>query len=188
VILVRHCQSEFNLHYGRTGVDPGIVDPRLTEEGRRQAAQIADLLQRLPCKRLLSSPYRRAIETASALSARLGAPLEIERLVGERMAFVCDVGSPVSHLSGEFPHLDFTALEECWWPQVEEDETALQVRCRAFRAKAIDAGDTTGWIVVSHWGFIRSLTGHRVKNAAILHLDPTQPHPNGAEVVCVPDL
>jgi len=172
VILVRHCQSEFNLHYGRTGIDPGIVDPRLTEEGRRQAEQIADLLHRLPCKRLISSPYRRAIETASALSARLRAPLEIERLVGERMAFVCDVGSPVSHLSGEFPHLDFTALEECWWPQVEEDETALQVRCRAFRAKAIDAGDTTGWIVVSHWGFIRGLTGLGVANGTALLYDP----------------
>ena len=98
--------------------------------------------------------------------------MPFERLVGERMAFVCDVGSPASHLSSEWPHLDFTALEECWWPQVEEDETALQVRCRAFRAKAIDSGDTTGWIVVSHWGFIRGLTGLGVGNGTALVYDP----------------
>lgn len=172
MILVRHCQSEFNLHYGRTGIDPGIVDPRLTEEGRQQAGRLAGLLARVSCKRLISSPYRRAIETASALAMALQTPLEIERLVGERMAFVCDVGSPVSHLSVEWPDLDFTALDEHWWPQIEEDEATLQVRCRAFRAKAMAAHDTEGWIVVSHWGFIRGLTGLGISNGTALRYDP----------------
>src|SRR3546814_12714551 len=37
MILVRHGQSHFNVHFARTRVDPGIVDPQLTEEGERQA-------------------------------------------------------------------------------------------------------------------------------------------------------
>ena len=37
MILLRHCQSEFNLHFTRTRCDPGIVDPALTAEGLIQA-------------------------------------------------------------------------------------------------------------------------------------------------------
>jgi hypothetical protein len=29
--------------------------------------------------------------------------------------------------------------------------------------------------VVSHWGFIRALTGLKVPNAAVLRIDPTRP-------------
>ena len=37
MILIRHGQSEFNVVYGKTRVDPGIRDPRLTALGERQA-------------------------------------------------------------------------------------------------------------------------------------------------------
>ena len=39
MILVRHGQSHFNVHFAKTRVDPGIVDPGLTEEGERQARE-----------------------------------------------------------------------------------------------------------------------------------------------------
>ena len=41
MILLRHGQSEFNVAFNATRVDPGIPDPRLTEEGRRQARAAA---------------------------------------------------------------------------------------------------------------------------------------------------
>ena len=36
MILLRHGQSEFNLHYTATRIDPGIEDPRLTPLGHAQ--------------------------------------------------------------------------------------------------------------------------------------------------------
>jgi len=44
VILIRHGQSHFNVVFNETRVDPGIVDPGLTEEGERQAAAAAQAL------------------------------------------------------------------------------------------------------------------------------------------------
>ena len=44
MILVRHGQSEFNVVYSVTRVDPGIPDPKLTDEGRRQARDVASAL------------------------------------------------------------------------------------------------------------------------------------------------
>ncbi|MFQ5957802.1 MAG: histidine phosphatase family protein [Alphaproteobacteria bacterium] len=38
MILLRHGESAFNVVYSATRIDPGIRDPRLTEAGRRRAA------------------------------------------------------------------------------------------------------------------------------------------------------
>ena len=44
MILIRHGQSQFNVVYGATGQDPGIIDPSLTEEGVRQVEVAAEVL------------------------------------------------------------------------------------------------------------------------------------------------
>jgi broad specificity phosphatase PhoE len=41
MILLRHAQSEFNLHFTATRRDPGIIDPKLTPLGHRQAREAA---------------------------------------------------------------------------------------------------------------------------------------------------
>ena len=68
MILARHGQSLFNVHYARTRCDPGIPDPALTEEGRRQAEALAETLRRQGVRRLIASPYTRALETASIIA------------------------------------------------------------------------------------------------------------------------
>ena len=87
MILVRHGQSEFNVVYSVTRVDPGIRDPRLTEEGRRQAAGLAEELAGHGVRRILASPYTRALETAAIIAERLSVPIAIDPVVGERAAF-----------------------------------------------------------------------------------------------------
>ena len=47
MILLRHGQSEFNLHYTATRTDPGIPDPRLTPLGHQQAQAAAEALARV---------------------------------------------------------------------------------------------------------------------------------------------
>src|SRR5579885_2924149 len=94
MILVRHGQSEFNVVFSVTRVDPGIRDPRLTAEGRRQAEAAAEALAGHGIERLIASPYHRALETAEIVARRLGVAIAVEPLVGERAAFACDVGTP----------------------------------------------------------------------------------------------
>ena len=72
MLLIRHGQSEFNVVFNKTRVDPGIEDPKLTEEGRRQAETAGRALRGRPPRRLISSPYTRAIETAHIIADVLG--------------------------------------------------------------------------------------------------------------------
>lgn len=175
MLLIRHGQSLFNKHFSATRVDPGIVDPELTDEGR---AQISTAAKRLLAEgprftRLLSSPYWRALETAEILADALEMPIEIDTLVSERAFFVCDIGSPRSKLAERFPAVDFGALEEVWWPYPDETDAQLLERCHRFRLKAAEREDWPHTLVVSHWGFIRGLTGESVQNATLVRHDPT---------------
>jgi glucosyl-3-phosphoglycerate phosphatase len=178
MILVRHGQSEFNVVFSVTRRDPGIRDPRLTPEGRRQARAAADTLVGQSIQRLIASPYSRALETAEIVARKLDVPITVTPLVGERAAFMCDVGTPRRGLKARWPQLALDHLEEEWWPALEESEEGLGARCSAFRAHMTTQTDWARVAVVSHWGFIRGLTGLTVQNGAVLRIDPHRP---GAE-------
>ncbi len=171
MIFLRHAESEFNEVYSLSGVDPGIEDPRLTERGHRQARDAAARLGEYPLRRVLASPYTRALETADSLATVLGLPIAVEPLVRERGAFVCDVGTPRSELARRWPHLDFSPIDEHWWSQTESNDS-VAARGRAFRAAAQVWPDSGEVLVVTHWGFILSLTGLSIKNCEILPFDP----------------
>ncbi len=175
MLLIRHGQSLFNKHFSRTRVDPGIVDPELTDEGRRQIREAARRLvaDRPQVTRLISSPYWRALETAEILAEALDLTVEVELLVCERAFFVCDIGSPRSRLAERFPKVDFSHLDEVWWPYPDETDQELLQRCRRFRLQAAGREDWPETLVVSHWGFIRGLTGRSVENATLIRHDPT---------------
>jgi broad specificity phosphatase PhoE len=172
MILVRHGQSEFNVVYSVTRQDPGIQDPKLTDEGRRQAAAVADALADRDLAEVLSSPYTRALETADIIAGRLGLPIRIEPLVRELCRFQCDVGSPRSHLLQRWPALDFNHLPERWWPNLDETDEALLGRCDDFRGLMAARHDWHRVAVVTHWGFIRGLTGESVTNGHHMVFDP----------------
>jgi len=183
MILMRHGQSHFNVVYGATRQDPGIRDPGLTGEGREQASAAADRLREHDVRRIVASPYTRTLETAEIVAAALDLPIQVEPIIGERAVFMCDVGTPRSDLLARWPHLDFQHIEETWWPTLEESEAALDLRCRAYRQSLSVNGDWRGTLVVTHWGVIRALTGHRVQNADLVRFDPSAPHPGGGTVV-----
>ena len=185
MFLMRHGESLFNAVRGRTGDDPGIADPGLTARGAEQAREMAAYLGRARIRRIVSSPYTRALETAAIVADALGLAMSVDAGVGERAAFSCDVGTPGARLRERWPQLDLDHLDDVWWPAFEESEAALGVRCERFRGALVEAGDWTGLLVVSHWAFIRELTGLAVLNGTVLRLDPaTRPPP--AEIVKAP--
>lgn len=190
MILVRHGQSEFNVRFAQNPVDPGIRDPHLTEIGRRQIAAAAAFIaetHRDGLRRIVASPYSRTLQSAAILADALDLPVQIDADIREHAHFTCDIGTTRTDLLTQWPHLDFGHLDEEWWPGPEQ-EHEVDRRAIAYRQRMAATEDWPEALVVTHWGFIRSLTGHRVKNATVLRLDPTLPHPAGAEVVCVPDV
>ncbi len=177
MLLARHGQTMFNVIYGETRKDPGLVDPPLTDKGKYQAETLASELRSLGVARLICSPYTRALETAEIVGGALGLTFTVEASVRERRAFYCDIGTQALDLARNWPHLDFSHLPNIWWNHVEETVPNFHDRCAGFRSSAA-AQD--GWLetaVITHWGVIRSLTGRRVGNAEAVRFDPNDPHP-----------
>lgn len=183
MMIIRHGQSEFNVLYGKTRVDPGIRDPRLTDFGRNQAREAAAVLRAHGIAEIIASPYWRTLETAEILAEALDVPIRINPLVGEHAAFTSDIGSPVTALRERWPHLDFTGLREEWWPDFIEEHHHVDGRSQEFRrtVRALEKFDHL--LVVSHWGFIRALTGTEMPNCGIIRFDPHSDHPGGADIV-----
>jgi len=177
MILLRHGQSEFNLHFGVTRRDPGIIDPRLTELGHSQAAEAARQLVGEGITRIIVSPYTRTLQTVVPIARTLGLQVFINPIVRERYAFACDVGTPRTVLAQAWPEHDFSGIDEVWWPPVEEPAESVIGRAALFRAEMAALPDWSNTLVVSHWGFILSLTGRSVVNGQWLRCDPTGPVP-----------
>jgi broad specificity phosphatase PhoE len=178
MILLRHGQSEFNLHFTATKRDPGIVDAPLTDLGHAQARAAAEELAGAGIRRIIASPYTRALQTAAPVALALGLPVTVTPLVRERYKFACDIGTPRSGLEQSWPAHDFSAIEEIWWPQTEEHAAQVVHRARDFRAEMAAHPDWSDTLVISHWGFILSMTGKSVMNGTWLRCDPTLPAPD----------
>ncbi|MGD1880414.1 MAG: hypothetical protein ACFB13_23280 [Kiloniellaceae bacterium] len=52
--------------------------------------------------------------------------------------------------------------------------SALPLGGARFRVVLFAADSWDGLLVVSHWGFIRGLTGHAVENGVALRFDPVE--------------
>ncbi len=177
MIVLRHCQSEFNLQFTRTRRDPGIVDPVLTGLGERQAEQAAAALEGTPITRILVSPYTRALQTAVPIARARSLVPVVTPLLRERYAFICDIGSPRSVLQSRWPELGFADLDEVWWPDAAkngaETEGAVIDRAAFFREAMAAMADWRTTLVVSHWGFLLALSGISLENGTFRHVDPT---------------
>ncbi|MPZ13479.1 MAG: histidine phosphatase family protein [Chloroflexi bacterium] len=96
IYLIRHCEA---------GSPPG-PESALTERGRVQARNLGERLADLRIGRIVTSPYRRAIQTVEPLAERLGLEIETdERLVERRMPFDPDVNW-IAHVRPTFFDLD----------------------------------------------------------------------------------
>lgn len=186
MILIRHGQTEFNRVFSATQRDPGIRDPHLTDLGRRQAQAAGEVLRSLNLSRLITSPYVRALETAGIIAELLNLPITVEPLIAERFCFTCDIGSPLDDLRARWPEIGFDHLEDPWWPRIEETDEVIRQRSESFRRWVV----SEAWpqiAIVTHWGFIRALTGLKVPNGTVLRVDPTRPQPD-PQVVFLPGL
>lgn len=82
LLLLRHGESVSNADPEAVAL-PEQVGDRLTPAGRDQAEAAADWLSRFEISALISSPMRRARETAEAIAARTGLPVEVDEEIHE---------------------------------------------------------------------------------------------------------
>jgi broad specificity phosphatase PhoE len=177
MILLRHGQSEFNLHFTATKRDPGIEDPALTPLGRAQADRAAQALYDHQFRQIFASPYKRALQTAAPIARKLGLPVRIHSGIRERFHFACDIGSPRRSLAEAWPEHDFSHLDEIWWPKETETAESVHARAIAFRNEVRAMPDWTHTLVVSHWAFILALTGVSLENGSWTRFDPHETVP-----------
>lgn len=78
IVFVRHGETPPN----REGLLLGRADPPLTDRGRAQAKDLAHVVATRGASRVLTSPLRRARDTAAPIAAECGVSAEVdERLV-----------------------------------------------------------------------------------------------------------
>jgi len=93
LLLIRHATNDW---VGKrvAGWTPGVS---LNEEGRQQAARLAEWLEHAPLEAIYSSPLERAVETAQPIARSHGLKMEIREALGESHYGELD-GKPVEEI------------------------------------------------------------------------------------------
>lgn len=153
--LIRHAESTGNVLHA---IDTKMPGPPLTETGRRQAKELAEVLAGEPIVAVYSSIATRAKQTAAPVAERLGLSVEVIEGVHEVQA------GDLEGRTDDEGRLAFSAVFGPWTRGELElsmpgGESGLQVRERFFtaveriRAKHEDSDGTV--VVVCHGGVIR---------------------------------
>jgi probable phosphoglycerate mutase len=133
--------------------EPGQgADPDLSDEGRAQVARLPEALARFPISRVVSSPQRRAIQTAEPVAAARELKLEIDDRFAEYDRDL-PVYIPIEHIRDENPQ-EWARMAEGHLPS-SVDEDAFRARVRAAVDDVSTAADHEDTVAVfSHGGVI----------------------------------
>ncbi len=145
-------------------------DPQLSQEGRAQAARLPDALSRFPVTRLVSSPQRRAIQTAGPLADKLALTVDIDERLAE---YDRDLAQyiPIEQLAPE----ELARLASGQLPS-GVDVAAFQARVAAAVEDLVAAADHEDTVAVfSHGGVINAVLHHVLGTERLLsfHVDYT---------------
>ncbi len=150
----------------RRELTEGAADPELAEDGRRQAAHLADYLAIERIDAIYASPLARARETAAPLADRFGLDVTISAGVAE-----WDQHSPEY-----IPVEELKAANDPRWQAMLRGEWESDESEESFRQRMLDAIETIidahrgqRVAVVCHGGVINGYLGH------VLGLDESAP-------------
>jgi probable phosphoglycerate mutase len=159
LVLVRHGQSTWN-HEHRI---QGQLDPPLSEEGRRQAAQLGRRLSGRPFAGLYSSDLKRAFETSSVIGASVGIePIPMPEL---REIYLGEwEGLHAEEIAVRFPEAWTGWTTEPNWDLVSggEGSAAFEARVEAALDVLFQRHPQGDVLVVTHGGVIQIALHHAV--------------------------
>jgi broad specificity phosphatase PhoE len=140
-------------------------DPELSEAGLEQAARLPDALTRFPVSRVLSSPQRRAIQTAEPVAAARELAVEIDDRLAE---YDRDLASyiPVEQIRTEFPE-EWARMAQGHLPSAV-DEDAFRARVRAAVDDLVAGADPDETIAAFSHGGVINVVLHEILGTARL--------------------
>lgn len=134
-------------------------DPDLSSEGIAQAQRLPAALTRFPITRLVSSPQRRAIQTAAPVAGERGLPVEVDERLAEYDRGLSHY-VPIEEIAKENP-AEMARLKSGHLPS-SVDENEFLARVGAAIEDLVAAGDHDDTVAVfSHGGVINVLL-HRI--------------------------
>ena len=148
---MRHGESEGNA----ARLFTGHIDSPLTENGRRQALVVAETLAAVKVDRVIASDLSRARETAEAIAARHGLPVETFRELRE-----IDLGE-MAGKSFEDAHAHPSWNEDGFveWPGGESLDAVFD-RAFGLLGRIVQESQGKTIVVVGHGGVTRILVSH----------------------------
>jgi broad specificity phosphatase PhoE len=159
VLLVRHALPLRSEHGEGS-------DPDLSEQGLAQVERLPEALARFPLTRVVSSPQRRATQTAEPVAAARGLTVEIDDRFAEYDRDL-PVYIPVEQIKAERPE-EWARLAQGHLPSAV-DEDAFRARVRAAVDDLVAAADPEDTVAVfSHGGVINVLLHEILGTARLL--------------------
>jgi broad specificity phosphatase PhoE len=159
VLLVRHALPLRSEH-GQGS------DPDLSDEGKAQVTRLPDALARFPISRVVSSPQRRAIQTAEPVAAARELAVEVDERFAEYDRDL-PVYIPVEQIRAENPQ-EWARLAQGHLPSAV-DEDAFRARVLAGVDDLVASADPDDTVAVfSHGGVINLLLHHILGTARLL--------------------
>lgn len=155
LLLVRHAEPE----RVASGDVVGPADPGLTQRGEAQARRLADWLAGERVDALLTSPLRRARETAAPVAVALGIEAEVVDGISEYDAH-SDEYIPIEELR-ELKDERWQATIEGRWADVGGvDPAAFQAQVVPAIEGLVDAYPAQRVVAVSHGGVVNVYLAH----------------------------
>ncbi|HWT50160.1 MAG TPA: histidine phosphatase family protein [Mycobacterium sp.] len=159
VLLVRHALPLRSEHGEGS-------DPDLSDEGLAQVERLPRALARFPIARVVSSPQRRAIQTAEPVAAARELTVEIDDRFAEYDRDL-PLYIPIEHIRDENPE-EWARMAQGHLPSAV-DEDAFRARVRAAVDDLVAAADPEDTVAVfSHGGVINVLLHEILGTARLL--------------------
>jgi uncharacterized phosphatase len=149
--FVRHGETLLNAEHIRQGRDGA-----LSERGRAQAHQLSSYLKQFPIKRIITSPYPRAQETASVISEALNVPVIVSELFAERRNPTEIIGKHTDDpvVVSIVDRIDLAFHEDDYRYSDEENFLDLKKRAHACLALLSRQGPVET-VIVTHHAFLK---------------------------------
>lgn len=172
--IVRHGQTAAN----RVGLKQGVIDDDrtlLTEDGIKQAQELAAVFHPLDLSALYQSPLRRTVQTARILNQSLNLPVATDRRLLEISYGDWD-GQENARLEAQHPALFYDLIHDVRpnYAPVAHGETFDQVQKRvlAFTKDVVKAHPTERLLVVTHGFTVRSFAANATGAHGLEILEP----------------
>jgi 2,3-bisphosphoglycerate-dependent phosphoglycerate mutase len=167
LVLVRHAQPV----RVEQGTVHGPADPGLSEQGHAQAARLADWLATEPIGAVLTSPLRRARETAAPVAETMGLAVHVDAGITE---YDATAGSyiPIEELRAAKDERWFATIEGRWADVGGVDPGEFQAQVVPAVEELIGRFGGQRVVVVTHGGVLNVYLAHVVGTDRLLWFHP----------------